>query len=391
MRILHVVPTYLPAWRYGGPIRSVHGLARAQAAAGDRVEVFTTDADGAGRLEVPTDRPVDRQGVAVHYFPCGRPRRIYRSPRLGRVLAARASEFDLLHLHSVFLWPTLAAARVAERRRVTYVVSPRGMLIADLIGARGALRKRLWIRLLERRTLSRAAAIVATSDYEAAEIRRLGLDLAPIAVVPNGVALDYGEDDFGASAGTDDFLANGPFFLFLGRLAAKKSLDLLLAALAATPAARLVLAGGDEEGLRARLEASLSPLALAARVHFAGEVRGAPKRRLLTECRGLVLPSLSENLGNVVLEALAAGRPAVVTPTVGLATEIERRGAGLVAAPNATALSAALRRLQENPSEADAMGERGRHWVDSELSWERVAVQVAGVYRQRAEAERARR
>ncbi len=46
MRILHAVPSYLPAWRYGGPIRSVHGLARAQAAAGHEVEVFTTDADG---------------------------------------------------------------------------------------------------------------------------------------------------------------------------------------------------------------------------------------------------------------------------------------------------------------------------------------------------------
>lgn len=380
MRILHVVPTYLPAWRYGGPIRSVHGLARAQAAAGDRVEVFTTDADGTSRLEVPTDAPVDREGVAVHYFRCGRPRRLYRSPALGRALARSGSSFDVLHLHSVFLWPTLAAARAAAQRRVPYVVSPRGMLIDELIAARGALRKRLWIRLFERRSLAGAAAIIATSDYEAGEIRRLGLDLAPIGVVPNGVALDYGEDDFGASPALERFLLGGPYFLFLGRLAAKKSLDLLLAALAATPAARLVLAGGDDEGLRSRLEASLPSFGLVDRVHFAGEVRGAPKRRLLTECRSLVLPSLSENLGNVVLEALAAGRPAVVTPTVGLAGEVSRRGAGLVAGPDPGSLAAALGRLWENAAEADTMGDRGRRWVEAELSWGAVARTHRDVY-----------
>src|SRR5262249_28133620 len=60
VKILHVVPSYLPAWRYGGPIRSVHGLARAAVARGHAVEVFTTNADGASRLDVPTDRAVER-------------------------------------------------------------------------------------------------------------------------------------------------------------------------------------------------------------------------------------------------------------------------------------------------------------------------------------------
>ncbi|MEA2695650.1 MAG: hypothetical protein QOJ16_5037, partial [Acidobacteriota bacterium] len=48
MRILHVVPTYLPAWRHGGPIYAVHGLAKALAARGHEITVFTTDVHGAG-------------------------------------------------------------------------------------------------------------------------------------------------------------------------------------------------------------------------------------------------------------------------------------------------------------------------------------------------------
>ena len=68
MKILHVVPTYYPATRYGGPIRSVHGLASALAAQGHDVHVYTTNVDGKGVLPVPLDRPVQLDGVNVWYF-----------------------------------------------------------------------------------------------------------------------------------------------------------------------------------------------------------------------------------------------------------------------------------------------------------------------------------
>ena len=66
MRILHVVPTYFPARRYGGPIVAVHGLCKALAARGHEVHVFTTDVDGDATLDVPTDAPVNLDGVHVH-------------------------------------------------------------------------------------------------------------------------------------------------------------------------------------------------------------------------------------------------------------------------------------------------------------------------------------
>jgi glycosyltransferase involved in cell wall biosynthesis len=167
MRILHVIPTYVPAYRYGGPVRSVHGLAEAQAAAGDEVAVFTTDVDGPGRLEVPLAVPVAVGRHVARYFPVASPRRLMRSPAMRPALARELPGRDLVHLHSVFLWPTLAAARAALRAGIPYVVSPRGMLDPELVRRRGALRKRLWIALFERRTLAGAARIVATSAQEA--------------------------------------------------------------------------------------------------------------------------------------------------------------------------------------------------------------------------------
>lgn len=382
MRILHVVPSYLPAWRYGGPIRSVHGLARAQAAAGHAVEVLTTDADGPARLAVPTDRPVDRDGVLVHYCRLGSPARLYRSPALGRALARRLPEVDVAHLHSVFLWPTLVAARGAERARVPYVVSPRGMLVGDLIRRRGRLRKRAWIALFERRTLARAAAIHVTSAAEGEELARLGLDLAPVAQVENGVALDG--DDEPAGPGDAERVAGAllarPYLLCLGRVAAKKRLERALAAIAPFPGLRLVIAGNDDEGRVPGLLATARELGVAERVSYLGEIRGEPKRELLEGALALLLPSASENFGNVVLESLAAGRPALVSREVGAAEILERADAGRVLADDPSAWREALGGLLVDPSEADEMGRRGREVVAAELTWERIAARMQTVY-----------
>lgn len=382
MRILHVVPSYLPAWRYGGPIRSVHGLARAQVAAGHAVEVLTTDADGPGRLDVPTDRPVDRDGVAVHYCRLGAPARLYRSPAMGRELARRLPEFDVAHLHSVFLWPTLAAARAAERARVPYVVSPRGMLVADLIGRRGRWRKRAWIALFERRTLARAAVIHVTSSAEAEELARLGLDLAPVVRIENGVSLDG--DDEPAGPGDAERVAGAllarPYLLCLGRVAAKKRLERAVAGIVSVPGLRLVIAGNDDEGRVAGLLATARELGVAERVNYLGEIRGEPKRELLAAALALLLPSASENFGNVVLESLAAGRPALVSREVGAAEVLERAGAGRVLADDPAVWQEALSELIAHPEAVDEMGRRGREVVANELTWERIAARMQTVY-----------
>jgi glycosyltransferase involved in cell wall biosynthesis len=388
VKILHVVPSYLPAWRYGGPIRSVHGLARAQAAAGDEVEVFTTDADGPLRLAVPTGRAVDVDGVAVTYFRLGFGRRSFRAPAMAPALARRAPGFDVVHLHSVFLWPTWRAARSARRAGTPYVVSPRGILDPELVRQRGRWRKRFWIAAIERRTLADASAIHVTSELEAAGVRALGLGLAPLVVVPNGVdlALDGATTGDGALDRAAAAAAGGPYWLALGRLAAKKRLDLLVAATALVPGLRLVVAGNDDEGLAPALRAQAVRLGIAGRVELVGEVRGEAKRRLLAGAVALALPSASENFGNVVLESLAAGRPAIVSPAVGAAEVVRAAGAGAVVEATPAALAEAARRLLDDPSEAARQGERGRKHVEGHLGWERIAASMRELYVETAKA-----
>ena len=328
MKILHVVPTYYPAVRYGGPIRSVHGLASALAAQGHDVDVYTTNVDGDGISPVPLDRPVQLDGVSVWYFPTALGRRLYRSPRLRQALHANISDFDIVHLHSVFLWPTLAAAQAARKAGVPYVLSPRGMLVEDLIRRKSSLVKRAWITLFERRNIERAAAVHVTSEIEASELKALGFSQTRLAIVANGIEMprDLSDHDF------DQVGTHRPYVLFIGRLNWKKGLDRLIPAMKEVPNADLLIAGNDEENYRPELEALARGYGVVDRVRFLGPVDDNRKWALLASARILVLPSYSENFGNVVLEAMAAGCPVIVTPEVGIASLVQEAGCGVVAA-----------------------------------------------------------
>jgi glycosyltransferase involved in cell wall biosynthesis len=378
LKLLHVVPTYLPAWRQRGPILAVHGLCKALAARGHEVTVFTTDVHGRGRLLVPLGKPVAIDGVEVRYFPVRPPRRLYLSPELGRAARDEVARFDAVHLHSVFLWPTSAAARAAERAGVPYVLSPRGMLVPELIRSRGRWRKLAWLALAERRTLERAAALHATSALEAADAARLGFPLPPAAVVPNGIDPAPWDGDLAALSPPVRAVVEGaPFLLFLGRLSWKKGLDRLIPALAQVPGAILAVAGNDEEGISPELERLARG---AGSVVFLGPVHGADKAALLHRTAALALPSRSENFGNVILEAWAAGRPVAVTPEVGLAATVRETGAGIVADGDPGPLGRALRDLLADPARLDAMGRRGAEAVRERFGWGPVAGEMERLY-----------
>lgn len=378
MRVLHVVPTYVPAWRHGGPIRSVHGLCRALVELGHEVHVATTDTDIDGR--VPRATVVEVDGVLVRYFPVTRPARLYRSPALRRAVEEDAKGFDVFHLHSVFLQPIDAAGAAARRSRVPYVLAPRGMLVPELFRRRGQLRKQAWLALAGRRLIRRAAALHATTQAEADDAAALRIDLPPVRVIPNGVDAPTVPDRREIPQAVAKLIEDGPFLLFLGRLSWKKGLERTIAALAHLPAGRLLIAGNDDEGISGKLRALAKQCGVADRVELLGPVDGAVKAALLADATALVLCSHSENFGNVVLEAMAAGTAVVVTAEVGLAPTIAAEGCGLVTDGQPEAIASAMTALLADPDQARKLGARGARVARERYSWPAVAQQVETLY-----------
>jgi glycosyltransferase involved in cell wall biosynthesis len=382
MRLLHVVPTYLPARRYGGPIVAVHGLCRALAARGHEVEVYTTSIDGPTDTAVPYDRPVILDGVKVRYFASRRLRRLSYAPSLLQSLHGEIAGADVVHLHSAFLWPTWRAARLSHRRRIPYVVSPRGMLVKTLIASRNRLIKSAWIALIERSNLEQASAIHATSAIEAEEIRKFGWRLPRMAVVPNGV--DAIEEDARRDAPAADIAAlagQQSLVLFFGRLAQVKGLDRLLRAFALTRRGTLAIVGNDYEGLGTGLSEMARQLKIEDRVRIVPRtITDAEKECMFAAARVFVLPSYSESFGNVVLEAMQRGLPVIVTPEVGAAEVVKESGGGLVASGDAQSLSAAIDRLTDDAARSSAMGEAGRRHVSERYGWPSVAARMEALY-----------
>ncbi len=381
VKILHVVPSYLPAVRYGGPIVSVHGLCKTLAARGHDVEVFTTNVDGPENSSVPLGVPVDLDGVKVWYFSVPALRRLYWSPGMSKALRQHVGSFDVVHTHSVFLWPTWAAARIARQRNVPYVMAPRGMLVPELIRRKSRLLKRAWIALVERNNVAKAALIHFTSRIEAEEASALGMSIRESRVIPNG--LDISSMDSGRRKDLPEGVAAGeePFLLFVGRINWKKGLDRLIAALPFIPDCKLVIAGNDEERLKPKLEVLAAKAGVRERISFAGPVYGEDKAALLSRALLLVLPSYSENFGNVVIEAMAAGCPVVVTPEVGAADIVRESAAGAVLEGDPATLGAGIRRLISDPVALECMGAKGREFVRHRYTWEAVCIQMEDAYR----------
>jgi glycosyltransferase involved in cell wall biosynthesis len=381
MKILQVVPTYFPALRYGGPIFSVHALCQGLVAIGHEVHVFTTSVDGPKDSDVPHDRAVDVDGVQVHYFRSAWLRRLYFSPDLAMHLGSAIGQFDVAHLHSVFLYPTVLGARLSVRAGVPYVLSPRGMLVRDLIERRSSLIKHAWIRLVERSNLQRAARIHLTSEEERLALIDLGLNLAPIAIIPNGVKapVTFSRDE--VSPDVRALVAQGFDVLSFGRISWKKGLDRLIRAMVELPTARAVIAGNDEDGLSAKLRGVAEEFGVGDRVRFLPrQISGADKEALFAAARAFALPSLSENFGNVVVEAMIRGLPVVVTERVGAAEIVKESGGGLVARSEPGEFAAAFAGLLASNERLAAMGAKGAAYARGRLTWSGISRHFADLY-----------
>jgi glycosyltransferase involved in cell wall biosynthesis len=370
MRVLHVSAYYAPAFVYGGPPRSIHGLCRALRDHGVDAQVFTTDANGEGSLPEAVIAGGAYDGVPVRYFARSWPSEPIGSNALTRALRAELHKFDLVHIHGLWNRVVWSAARQARRTHVPYVLSPRGMLEPGAMAHR-ALRKRLAWTVIERTTIEGAALLHATSEAELRTLQVLRPD-AEIVCVPNGV------DPFPARPRIG---AVRPVIAFIGRVHPLKRLDLLVDAFVrlrkANREAELVIAGPDEAKLRRALAARAG--SFASEITWLGAVDAVGKAELLARASALVLCSNSESFGLSVAEAMAAAVPVVVTRTCGW-DEVQRERAGLIVEQRPEAIAEALMSVLENPAGAREMGERGRLLIERRYRWPAVSAALAQHY-----------
>lgn len=298
-------------------------------------------------------------------------------------VALRAFQPDLVHLHGLWSAPNRLLAR---RRQLPAVLAPQGMLDPWAMQQKPR-RKRLAWRLFEQGNLARCGAVQAVSPVELQAVRHWGIR-SPVAILPNAVALP--EPEILAATPLPAWHVAAPqkrTLLFLSRFHKKKGIEVLLRAwqeLAACPERadwQLVFAGYGDQGVLARRVAEAQQRGELQGVSVIGSVFGAEKTATFLAASAFVLPSYSEGLPMAALEAMAHRLPCLLSAGCNI-PEAFAAGAALVAEPELTALTFALRQLFAL-SQADRvmMGNHGRALVARQFSWTHVAEQTAELYR----------
>jgi glycosyltransferase involved in cell wall biosynthesis len=373
MTALHVVQTVGSiAERSGGPARTIRDLSEALARQGAQVTLL------AGHDPVHDDAllPPDAALVTTVLVPV---RRRYGLPHYDftTAVAALSPRPAILHDNGIWSPSNVGAAAAARRFAIPLVISPHGMLEPWAMAYRRGRKTVAW-SLYQRRILRQARGLCATARSEAGPIRAR-LPGTPVAVIPNGVACPPQVPDR-----SHRDTASARTLFYMSRIHPKKNLVTLIEAwsqlTARFPDWSLRIAGPDELGHSAELQHKIAAMRLQHSVRIEAAIPEAAKAAAFAEADLFVLPTLSENFGIVVAEALAEGVPAIVSngaPWESLVTE----GCGWFTGTDAASLGAAMAEAMALCPEARRqMGVRGHALVQRDFGWDGIAAKTLSFY-----------
>jgi glycosyltransferase involved in cell wall biosynthesis len=300
-----------------------------------------------------------------------------------RTLCRKLAQIDVVNLHALWNPVTTAAAAACRKTSTPYVISPLGMLRDAAVRNKG-IKKKLYYGLLDRHTVSGAAALTFFTEADAAEsLRNVGKRPPPYVLVPNGVDTTSQQRAVqGRFRAAHPELCGKRLLLFLGRLHSCKNLTLQLDAFALLAKKYTDLAWvlvGPDDGEWGKLSSEANRLALKDRVFWMGLQPHQTCLDALADADVCVLTSHHEGHSMAMNEALAAGVPLVLTHSVGFACA-ERAGAAQVVTSDAARVAEAVARILDDPTLARNMSAAARSLVESAFAWPKVANRLISIY-----------
>jgi len=374
VKILQVIPDL--AANTGGPVTAAMGLAEALECAGHSVTIATTDYEY--RPGVSESNTLDIRTFKT-YLPFWR-----LAPGLNDFLRQNVKHYEMVLIASLWQYPTCIAARACRRAGVPYVVSTNGMLDPWCL-RQSAWKKSPYLGLIEGATLRGAAGLHATSEAECVNSRMAAWNEWPF-VLPLGLRRAAFEPLPSRTAFAQRFtaLADRRYVLFLGRLHYKKQPEVLVRAFARVARQRselrLVMAGPGTASYIESLTNLATELGIADQTIFTGMLQGSAAMEALRGADVFCLPSLHENFGIAVAEAMAMECPVLISDQVALASEVMAAQAGVVSAPDVEATATALATLLEDESLRQRMGRNGRALVLARFTWQSAAQGFVGIF-----------
>lgn len=372
MKILHLISTINP--EAGGTVEGIKQLCRTYPALGVEAEIACCDIPGSIWHSDPTLPKIHALGPGTGNYAY--------APKLKKWLRKNKSNYDAIIVDGLWQYHGRAAHSALADTDTPYFVFTHGMLDPWFKKTYPLkhLKKWLYWPWAEYRTLRDAKAVIFTCEEE----RRLARESFWLYSAKEAIS-SYGtvappKDDKLSEAFLEKFpeLTSKRLILFLSRIHEKKGCDLLIEAFAqiakTDDALHLIMAGPDQTGWKSTLTAQAEQLGIAHRITWPGMLQGAEKWGAYYASEVFCLPSHQENFGIVVAEALACGKPVLISNKVNIWREIEQDKSGFIAEDSAEGTETNLKNwLALSEPEYEAMRTRAKQSFSSRFHIERAA------------------
>jgi glycosyltransferase involved in cell wall biosynthesis len=379
MKVLHIIPSI--SRKRGGPSTAIMQMVRSLRHEDIDASILTTNDNKLYREDnYPLGQWFCIDEVPILMFPAlnskSRFLREYLiAPKLSCWLIDNIDNYDVLHIHSVFSYASTTSMLLARLKRKPYIVRTIGQLSSWSL-RQSRWRKSLMLFLVERGNLINSLAIHVTSKSEMD-------DLSFVYKHNNVLCLELGVDLSTADPCLIQVDNKKTRFIFLSRIHPKKKLDFLLEAFYHLKNTyqhknwHLIIAGdGDNKYVEALKDLAKS-YGINDYIDWVGHIDGEEKLRLLRNSDWYVLPSMSENFGLSVVEALAQGVPVIISKEVGISDIINQNGAGLICGKDISLVDALNIALKGAPPE---MKDAALKLAREKFSWKSIAEKLALFY-----------
>lgn len=383
MNILHVVPSFAPCFSHGGVVNASYQIAKKQVEAGHNVSVYTTD-NCSERLKFENNYNVDVDGIKVFYFKnvsngIKNKLTIDTPVSLISYLKKTIDKFDIIHIHEHRHSLAIATHRYAQKNNIPYVLQAHGSVLPFFQKEK---LKEIFDKFWGFDILHDASRVFALTEVEKEQYLKMGVREDKIEIVPLGINLDEyqtlpSKGKFKSKYNLND---TDKLILFLGRIHKIKGLDLLIKSFnrVSNDNVKLAIVGGDY-GFRENLDKLIGEYGLTDKVIFPGVLTGDAKIEALVDCDMFVMPSRYESFTTSGLEAMACGKPLVLTENNHIQTWV-KDNVGLVCEFNEKDLSECIKTLLKNETLCETFGKNGRELIENKYDWNKVSKQIECIY-----------
>ncbi len=373
--------------KLGGAVHAALNICRYLGTTVNRVESVAPYAPGDDTDYLERVYP----GFLKHRVARSFPHRYNESGELTPWLVKNLDRFDVVDIHGVWVLTTVRAARACQLAGKPYFIHAHGSLDPfDL--RKHKLLKRLLGPLFIRPMLARSAGVICTAQREADDLETYGADPSRFSVSLPVVPIEQKADARIWFRAKHRIPQDALVVLFLSRVDYKKGLEFLIPSLAAAkrqhPSLWFVLAGSGDAEFIARIKRLAQEAGILPWMTETGFISGADKQGALSAADLFALPSLNENFGIVLVEAMSAKIPLLVSDQVYIHKEIAEARAGLVCSPSVRSCQEALLKALEDPKRLREMGKRGHVLAEGSLGFRAATRNLVAVYATAVQDER---